>query len=83
LRLIDTKIVKDSDGEFYLCFYVTFRAWNLWGGWPTNIGGLALLMEYMAHELEVNPGPLSFNSKAMNIYKFQCTSVTNRVGTVD
>jgi thymidylate synthase len=83
LRLIDTKIVKDPDGEFYLCFYVTFRSWNLWGGWPTNIGGLALLMEYMAHELEVNPGPLSFNSKAMNIYKFQLTSLMNRVGTVE
>jgi hypothetical protein len=40
-------------------------------------------MEYMAHELEVNPGPLSFNSKAMNIYKFQLTSLMNRVGTVE
>jgi hypothetical protein len=37
----------------------------------------------MAHELEVNPGPLSFNSKAMNIYKFQLTSLMNRVGTVE
>ena len=79
LRLIDTKIIEDG-GEHYLCFHVIFRAWNLWAGWPTNVGGLALLMEYIAHELGIKPGALSFSSKAMNIYRFQLDSVMRRIG---
>ena len=79
LRLIDTKIVEE-DGEHYLCFNVTFRSWNLWGGWPTNIGGLALLMEHMALELNVKPGAMSFNSKGMNIYRFQLEPLLRRIG---
>jgi hypothetical protein len=79
LRLIDTKIVDDQ-GATYLCFHVVFRAWNLWSGFPTNMGGLALLMEHMAFEIGVRPGPISFSSKAMNIYRFQLDSVMRRIG---
>ena len=41
LRHIDTRI---QDGKIH--FYPYFRSWDLWGGFPANLGGIQLLKEF-------------------------------------
>ncbi|MCK9371448.1 thymidylate synthase [Candidatus Dojkabacteria bacterium] len=79
MRLIDTKIIKDDD-KYHLNFNVYFRSWDLHSGFPVNMGGLALLMEYMAHELEVFPGALSFCSKSLHVYEHAIEQLISRTG---
>ena len=43
LRHIDTRI---QDGKLH--FYPYFRSWDLWGGFPANLGGIQLFKEYIA-----------------------------------
>lgn len=68
LRHIDTRIQKENDGEYYLHFYPYFRSNDLWNGWPTNLGGIQLLKEYMAAEIGVNDGEIMYSSKGLHIY---------------
>lgn len=66
LRGIDFKIV-----EGVLLTYVYFRSWDLWGGFPVNLGGITLLNEYVAESLgDVEPGPIAFMSKGLHVYDF-------------
>lgn len=67
LRLIDTKI-SEQDGGWKLHFAVYFRSWDLWGGLPSNLGGLQLLKEYMASEIGVKPGETIASSKSLHLY---------------
>ena len=55
----------------FLLTKVIYRSWDLWGGWPTNMGGFTLLNEYVAMELGIEPGPLSFTCKSLHCYDFQ------------
>jgi len=64
LRLVDTRI---QDGELHFIIY--FRSWDLWGGFPTNLGGLQLLKEYMAKEIGVNDGSIVAFSKGLHLYE--------------
>ncbi|MGC2693796.1 MAG: thymidylate synthase [Desulfobaccales bacterium] len=79
LRIVDTKIVKE-DGENYLCMNVYFRSWDCYGGWPENMGGLALVQEYMAQDLGVRTGSLSVASKGLHAYDFQIEALKGRIG---
>ena len=63
LRLVDTRI---REGK--LIFFVYFRSWDLWGGFPVNLGGLQLLKEYMADAIGVKDGELMACSKGLHIY---------------
>ncbi len=63
LRLVDTRI---KDGALH--FFVYFRSWDLWGGFPVNLGGLELLKQYMATEIGVGNGTLMAASKGLHIY---------------
>ena len=63
LRLVDTRI---KDGALH--FFVYFRSWDLWGGFPVNLGGLELLKQYMAAEIGVGNGSLMAASKGLHIY---------------
>lgn len=65
LRHIDMRI---KDGK--LIFYPYFRSWDLWGGFPANLGGIVYLQEYMAGEIGVEPGPFICSSKGLHIYKY-------------
>ncbi|MFC2006587.1 thymidylate synthase [Chloroflexota bacterium] len=65
LRMIDTRI---SDGRLH--FFVYFRSWDLWGGFPANLAGIQLLKEYMASEIGVGDGELIALSKGMHIYQY-------------
>jgi len=79
LRGVDTKIVEDEDVQ-KLCFLVYFRSWDLWGGFPENMGGIVYLMEFMANELGIEVGTLSFASKGLHCYSHQLELLKERLG---
>lgn len=65
LRLVDTRIRYGK-----LHFIVYFRSWDLWAGFPTNLGGLQLLKEYMAQEIGVADGEMICASKGLHLYEY-------------
>lgn len=84
---IDTRIVEGnpfrvSSGlandqeipQYFLVFYVTYRSWDLFGGFLTNMGGFQLLKEYMADMItmqsgqRVQPGPSIVSCKDLHLY---------------
>jgi thymidylate synthase len=64
LRVLDTRIQDNA-----LHFVLYFRSWDLWGGFPTNLGGLQLLKEYMAREIGVKDGNIIAFSKGLHLYE--------------
>jgi thymidylate synthase len=79
LRGIDTHI-KHDEGKWYLCLAVIFRSWDLYAGFPVNMGGIAHLMEFMANELGIEVGTLSFSSLKGHLYDFQIEPLKIRLG---
>jgi len=65
LRHIDTRIQDDR-----LHFFVYFRSWDAWNGYPANLGGVQLLKEYMASEIGVGDGEMVVASKGLHIYDY-------------
>ena len=65
LRSIDTKVY---DGRLH--FFVYFRSWDLWAGFPSNLAALQLLKEYMSSEIGVEDGELVATSKGLHLYKY-------------
>jgi len=65
LRGIDTRI---SGGKLH--FVVYFRSWDLWGGFPANLGAIQLLKEYMSAEIGVKDGEIIASSKGLHIYDY-------------
>ncbi len=65
LRHIDMRV---KDGQ--LIFYPYFRSWDLWNGFPANLGGIVYLQEYMATEIGIAPGPFICSSKGLHLYKY-------------
>lgn len=63
LRVVDTRIRHGA-----LHWFVYFRSWDLWGGFPVNMGGLQLAKEMMAKELGVEDGELFAFSKGLHLY---------------
>lgn len=70
LRGLDIKI---KDGKVLLG--VVYRSWDLYAGFPENMGGFTLLNEYIANELEIEPGPLAFSSLGLHCYDYQMKAV--------
>ena len=70
LRGIDIKV---KEGKVVLG--VVFRSWDLYGGFPQNMGGFALLNQYIANELGIEPGPLTYASCGLHIYGSQVKPV--------
>ena len=67
LRGIDFKIKENT-----LITSVIFRSWDLYAGFPENMGGFTLLNEYVAEQLgDVAPGPLCFTSTGLHAYDYQ------------
>ncbi|MFW6172585.1 MAG: thymidylate synthase [Elusimicrobiota bacterium] len=79
LRIIDTKIVKD-EGINKLLLNVYYRSWDLYGGWPENMGGFALLQEYIASELGIETGMLGFSSAKLHVYGHSIDPLVMRAG---
>lgn len=65
LRLVDMRIKNNR-----LIFYPYFRSWDLWGGFPANLAGIAVLQKYMADEIGVESGEIVASSKGLHIYKY-------------
>jgi thymidylate synthase len=65
LRGIDTRI---SYGKLH--FMVYFRSWDLWNGFPANLGAIQLLKEYMAEEIGVEDGEIIASSKGLHLYDY-------------
>lgn len=65
LRLIDTRI---RYGKLHFILY--FRSWDLWGGFPSNLGGLQLVKQYMAEEIGVEDGEIIATSKGLHLYEY-------------
>jgi thymidylate synthase len=65
LRGIDTRI-KDKR----LHFAVYFRSWDLWNGFPANLGAIQLLKEYMAESIGVEDGQIIAASKGLHLYDY-------------
>lgn len=77
LRAIDTRI-RDNK----LNFVVYFRSWDLWAGFPSNLGAIQLLKEYMAGEIGVADGELIAMSKGLHLYEYawELARTTVRIG---
>ncbi len=65
LRGIDTRI---RDGRLH--FFVYFRSWDLWAGFPSNLAAIQLLKEYMASEIGVEDGEIIAMSKGLHLYEY-------------
>lgn len=65
LRLIDTRV---RYGKLHFILY--FRSWDLWGGFPSNLGGLQLVKQYMAEEIGVSDGEIIAASKGLHLYDY-------------
>jgi thymidylate synthase len=65
LRGIDTRI-----RERRLHFFVYFRSWDLWAGFPSNLAAIQLLKEYMATSIGVDDGELVAMSKGLHLYEY-------------
>ncbi len=65
LRIIDTRV---RYGKLHFILY--FRSWDLWGGFPSNLGGLQLVKQYMADEIGVGDGEIIACSKGLHLYDY-------------
>ncbi len=65
LRIIDTRI---RYGKLHFMLY--FRSWDLWGGFPSNLGGLQLVKQYIAEEIGVEDGEIIACSKGLHLYEY-------------
>jgi len=65
LRSIDTRIQNDE-----LRFFVYFRSWDLWNGFPANLAAIQNLKEYMAGEIGVKDGEMIVESKGLHLYGY-------------
>lgn len=65
LRHIDMRI-KDNQ----LIFYPYFRSWDLWGGFPANLAGIAVMQKDMADRIGVQTGPIIASSKGLHLYGY-------------
>lgn len=70
LRLLDFKAVSEDD-ELVLTVSCYFRSWDLWAGFPTNLGGIELLKKYVADEANLKNGPMYAYSAGAHIYGYQ------------
>jgi thymidylate synthase len=75
LRLIDTRV---RYGKLHFILY--FRSWDLWGGFPSNLGGLELVKQYMAEEIGVADGEIIAVSKGLHLYDYAWDLAKIRTG---
>ncbi len=70
LRLLDFKALPSRDG-LKLSVTAYFRSWDLWAGFPTNLGGIQLLKKLLAEEAGLLDGPMYAYSAGAHIYGYQ------------
>lgn len=72
LRVIDCRVRYGA-----LHFFVYFRSWDLWSGFPPNLAGIQLMKEWMARQIGVEDGTLNAWSKGLHLYDFQFVHAKN------
>lgn len=75
LRLIDCRVLDNT-----LHFFVYFRSWDLWNGFPANLAGLQVMKQAMANTLDLKDGKLLAASKGLHIYDYVFELATLRTG---
>jgi thymidylate synthase len=75
LRLIQAKIRHGA-----LHFFTYWRSWDLWGGFPSNLGGLQLVKAYMASEIGVEDGDMWAASAGLHLYEYSWEWARLRIG---
>jgi len=83
LRHIDMRVRKDENGKAHLIFYPYFRSWDLWGGFPANLAGIAVLQKQMADDIGVQSGPIMASSKGLHIYGYVEELAKIRKGNIE
>ena len=78
LRLIDTRVRYGK-----LHFFLYFRSWDLWGGFPSNMGGLELVKQHMASEIGVENGEMVACSKGLHLYEYAWELAKQRTRKTD
>ena len=68
LRLLDFKVLPHPDGKLYLSVTCYFRSWDLWAGFPTNLGGIELLKQFVAMQAGLENGPMYAYSAGLHVY---------------
>jgi thymidylate synthase len=79
LRLLDFKALPVASGDspgregdgLKLSVTAYFRSWDLWAGFPTNLGGIQLLKKLVAEEAGLLDGPMYAYSAGAHIYGYQ------------
>ena len=75
LRSIDTRI---QDGGLH--FFVYFRSWDLWAGFPSNLAAIQLMKEYMSQSIGVEDGEMVVASKGLHLYDYSWKLAEVRLG---
>jgi thymidylate synthase len=70
LRLLDFKAIPVDD-NLVLTVSCYFRSWDLWAGFPSNLGGIELLKKLVASEVGIKNGPMYAYSAGAHIYGYQ------------
>lgn len=70
MKIIDNKLIA----------YPYFRSNDLWGGYPANLAGIAVLQKYMADEIGVESGSMVYSSSGLHIYGYVEEIVKLRTG---
>ena len=53
-----------------LAFRPHTGSWDLWGGFPANLGAIQILKEYMSSEIGIEDGELIAVSKGLHLYDY-------------
>jgi thymidylate synthase len=75
LRLVQCKV---RDGSLHIFTY--WRSWDLWAGFPSNLGGLQLVKAYLADEVGLHDGDLWAVSAGLHLYEYAWEWARLRVG---
>jgi len=78
LRLIDTRV---RFGKLHFIIY--FRSWDLWGGFPSNLGGIQKVKKFMADEIGIEDGEMILLSKGLHLYEYTWEWAKIRTGKYD
>lgn len=70
LRILDFKVIPFEE-EMRLSVTAYFRSWDLWAGFPTNLGGIELLKQYICSETGLKNGKMYAYSSGAHIYGYQ------------
>jgi thymidylate synthase len=70
LRLLDFKAIPEGDG-LVMTVSCYFRSWDLWAGFPTNLGGIEFLKRLVSEETGLKNGPMFAYSAGAHIYGYQ------------